>query len=92
MAVKHSELPDRKEGFDSVALVSGSVPQHDLYDPLKAEGDIPQLDLAGSAWIRRFMAAATQHGANIGLVIQVGTIRETLGAARLHQPSRPDQC
>ncbi len=27
----------RKEGFDSVVLVYGSVPQHDLYDQLKAE-------------------------------------------------------
>jgi 2,4-dienoyl-CoA reductase-like NADH-dependent reductase (Old Yellow Enzyme family)/thioredoxin reductase len=59
----------RKEGFDSVVLVYGSVPQHDLYDRLKAEGDIPQLYLAGSAWLPRFMAEATRHGASIGLVI-----------------------
>ena len=59
----------RKEGFDSVVLVYGSVPQHDLYDQLKAEGSIPQLYLAGSAWLPRFMAEATRHGANIGLVI-----------------------
>ncbi len=58
----------RKEGFDSVVLVYGSVPQHALYDELKAEGG-PQLYLAGSAWVPRFMAEATQHGANIGLVI-----------------------
>jgi NADPH-dependent 2,4-dienoyl-CoA reductase/sulfur reductase-like enzyme len=59
----------REEGFDSVVLVYGSVPQHDLYDQLKAEGSIPQLYLAGSAWLPRFMAEATRHGANIGLVI-----------------------
>jgi 2,4-dienoyl-CoA reductase-like NADH-dependent reductase (Old Yellow Enzyme family)/thioredoxin reductase len=59
----------RKEGFDSVVLVYGSVPQHDLYDQLKAEGSIPQLYLAGSAWLPRFMAEATRHGADIGLVI-----------------------
>jgi hypothetical protein len=49
--------------------VYGSVPQHDLYDRLKAEGGIPQLYLAGSAWLPRFMAEATRHGADIGLVI-----------------------
>jgi len=59
----------RKEGFDSVVLVYGSVPQHELYDQLKAEGGISQLYLAGSAWLPRFMAEATQHGANIGLAI-----------------------
>jgi len=59
----------RKEGFDGVVLVYGSVPQHDLYDQLKAEGSIPQLYLAGSAWLPRFMAEATRHGASIGLVI-----------------------
>jgi thioredoxin reductase len=59
----------RKEGFDSVVLVYGSVPQHDLYDRLEAEGGIPQLYLAGSAWLPRFMAEATRHGASIGLVI-----------------------
>jgi NADPH-dependent 2,4-dienoyl-CoA reductase/sulfur reductase-like enzyme len=59
----------RKEGFDSVVLVYGSVPQHDLYDQLKAEGSISQLYLAGSAWLPRFMAEATRHGADIGLAI-----------------------
>jgi hypothetical protein len=59
----------RKEGFDSVVLVYGSVPQHDLYDQLKAEGRIRQLYLAGAAWLPRRMAEATQHGASIGLVI-----------------------
>ncbi len=59
----------RKEGFDSVVLVYGSVPQHDLYDQLKVEGKVAQLYVAGSAWVPRFMAEATQHGATIGLVI-----------------------
>ncbi|MBW2289070.1 MAG: FAD-dependent oxidoreductase [Deltaproteobacteria bacterium] len=59
----------REEGFDSVVLVYGSVPQHDLYDQLKADGSIPQLYVAGSAWLPRFMAEATQHGASIGLAI-----------------------
>ena len=56
-------------GFDNLVLVYGSVPQHDLYDQLKAEGGIPQLYVAGSAWLPRFMAEATQHGASIGLAI-----------------------
>ena len=59
----------RKEGFDTVVLVYGSVPQHDLYDQLKTEGKIAQLYVAGSAWVPRFMAEATQHGATVGLVI-----------------------
>lgn len=59
----------RREGFDSVVLVYGSVPQHSLYDRLKAEGRIRELYLAGSAWLPRRMAEATQHGASIGLVI-----------------------
>jgi len=59
----------RKEGFDSVVLVYGSVPQPALYDQLKAEGSIPQLYLAGAAWLPRRMAEATRHGANIGLTI-----------------------
>jgi 2,4-dienoyl-CoA reductase-like NADH-dependent reductase (Old Yellow Enzyme family)/thioredoxin reductase len=59
----------QKEGFDSVVLVYGSVPVHDLYDQLKADGSIPQLYLAGSAWLPRWMAEATQHGASIGLAI-----------------------
>lgn len=59
----------QKDGFESVVLVYGSVPQHDLYDHFKAEGSIPQVYVAGSAWLPRFMAEATQHGASIGLVI-----------------------
>jgi len=59
----------RKEGFDTVVLVYGSVPKHELYDQLKAEGSISQLYIAGSAWLPRFMAEATQHGASIGMAI-----------------------
>ena len=59
----------RREGFDSVVLVYVSTPQHALYDQLKAEGCIPQLYLAGSAWLPRRLAEATRHGASIGLVI-----------------------
>jgi len=59
----------RKEGFDSVVLAYGSVPVHGLYDELAAEGSIPQVYVAGSAWLPRFMAEASQHGASIGLAI-----------------------
>ncbi|MCP5056421.1 MAG: FAD-dependent oxidoreductase [bacterium] len=59
----------RKEGFDSVVLAYGSVPVHNLYDELKTDGSIPQVYVAGSAWLPRFMAEASQHGASIGLAI-----------------------
>ncbi len=59
----------RKEGFDSVVLVYGSVPRHSLYDDLRASGSFKQLYLAGAAWLPRHMAEATRHGANIGLAI-----------------------
>ncbi len=59
----------REEGFDSVVLVCGSVPQHELYDQLKAQGNIEQVYIAGSAWLPRHMAEASSHGASIGLVI-----------------------
>lgn len=59
----------RKEGFDTVVLVYGSVPAPQLYEQLKAEGGIPQLFVAGSAWLPRFMAEAARHGASIGLVL-----------------------
>jgi NADPH-dependent 2,4-dienoyl-CoA reductase/sulfur reductase-like enzyme len=58
-----------KEGFDSIVLVCGSVPQHDLYDQLKAQGSIEQVYVAGSAWLPRHLAEASSHGATIGLVI-----------------------
>jgi 2,4-dienoyl-CoA reductase-like NADH-dependent reductase (Old Yellow Enzyme family)/thioredoxin reductase len=59
----------RREGFDTVVLVYGSVPHPQLYEQLKAEGSVPQLYIAGSAWLPRFMAEAARHGASIGLVI-----------------------
>jgi hypothetical protein len=58
-----------KKGFDTVVLVYGSEPRPDLYEQLKADGSIPQLYIAGSAWLPRFMAEAARHGASIGLVI-----------------------
>jgi NADPH-dependent 2,4-dienoyl-CoA reductase/sulfur reductase-like enzyme len=59
----------RKEGFDTVVLVYGSVPHPALYEQLKAEGGIASLYIAGSAWLPRFMAEAARHGASIGLVL-----------------------
>ncbi|MCK0508155.1 FAD-dependent oxidoreductase [Aromatoleum anaerobium] len=58
-----------EEGFDSVVLVYGSVQQPELYHQLMADGCIPQVFLAGSAWVPRRLAEATRHGANIGLLI-----------------------
>ena len=54
---------------DSLVLVCGSVPQHDLYDQLKADNSISQVYVAGAAWTPRRMAEASSHGASIGLVI-----------------------
>ena len=59
----------RKEGFDTVVLIYGQLPTHDLYDQLKADGNIEQLYIAGSAWLPRYMAEATEHGAMIGMKI-----------------------
>lgn len=59
----------RRDGFDSVVLVYGAVPEQGLYDELKADGSIAQLYIAGSAWLPRRMAEATRHGADVGLVI-----------------------
>lgn len=63
------ETTYRKDGFDTVVLVYGSVPHPHLYERLKADGSIPNLYIAGSAWLPRFMAEAARHGASIGLVI-----------------------
>ena len=63
------DMTYQQEGFDTLVLVYGSVPQADLHAQLKADGSIEQLYLAGSAWTPRHMAEATRHGANIGLVI-----------------------
>lgn len=59
----------QKEGFDTIVLVYGSVAQSDLYDALKADGSVDELFVAGSAWLPRRMAEATEHGAVIGLTL-----------------------
>ncbi|MCC6765120.1 MAG: FAD-dependent oxidoreductase [Deltaproteobacteria bacterium] len=58
-----------KKGFDTIVLVYGSVPDHALYDELKADGGVPKVYIAGAAWLPRFMAEATRHGASVGLAI-----------------------
>jgi 2,4-dienoyl-CoA reductase-like NADH-dependent reductase (Old Yellow Enzyme family)/thioredoxin reductase len=65
----HGEHSYRKEGFDSVVLVYGAVPEHALYDQLRAAGSVRKLYLAGAAWLPRRMAESTEHGAMIGLAI-----------------------
>jgi 2,4-dienoyl-CoA reductase-like NADH-dependent reductase (Old Yellow Enzyme family)/thioredoxin reductase len=57
------------DGFDSVVLVYGSVPDNALYEDLKADGTVKELYLAGSAWVPRRIAEATGHGAQIALQI-----------------------
>lgn len=57
------------EGFDTLVLVYGSVAQQGLHDQLKADGSVSQLYVAGSAWLPRRMAEATEHGATIGLTL-----------------------
>jgi 2,4-dienoyl-CoA reductase-like NADH-dependent reductase (Old Yellow Enzyme family)/thioredoxin reductase len=57
------------EGFDSVVLVYGSVPDARLYYELKEAGSAARLFLVGSAWVPRPLAEATQHGARVGMEI-----------------------
>ena len=57
------------EGFDTVVLVYGSVPESSLYDELKSSESVEELYLAGSAWASRRIAEATSHGARIALAI-----------------------
>ncbi|MCP3986558.1 MAG: FAD-dependent oxidoreductase [bacterium] len=57
------------EGFDSVVLVYGSVPDASLYYDLKEAGAVERLFLVGSAWVPRLLAEATQHGARVGMEI-----------------------
>ncbi|UCE87346.1 MAG: NAD-binding protein [Deltaproteobacteria bacterium] len=57
------------EGFDSVVLVYGSVPDARLYYELKEAGSTARLFLVGSAWVPRSLAEATQHGARVGMEI-----------------------
>jgi hypothetical protein len=52
-----------------VVLVYGSVPAPQLYEQLKKEGGIPQLFIAGSAWLPRFHGGGGAARASIGLVI-----------------------
>jgi hypothetical protein len=61
--------PSRFEGFDSVVLVYGSVPDARLYRELSAAGTNAKLFLVGSAWVPRGLAEATQHGARVGMEI-----------------------
>jgi 2,4-dienoyl-CoA reductase-like NADH-dependent reductase (Old Yellow Enzyme family)/thioredoxin reductase len=57
------------DGFDSVVLVYGSVPDSRLYYELKEEASIDRLFLVGSAWVPRLLAEATLHGAKVGMEI-----------------------
>jgi NADPH-dependent 2,4-dienoyl-CoA reductase/sulfur reductase-like enzyme len=57
------------EGFDTVVLVYGSVPDARLYYDLKDAGSAARLFLVGSAWVPRLLAEATQHGARVGMEI-----------------------
>ena len=57
------------EGFDTVVLVYGSVPDARLYYDLKGAGAAARLFLVGSAWVPRYLAEATQHGARVGMEI-----------------------
>ncbi len=57
------------DGFDTVALVYGSVPESALHEQLQAAGSVKELYIAGSAWVPRRIAEATSHGARIALAI-----------------------
>ena len=63
----------RFEGFDTVVLVYGSVPDARLYYDLVARTKeldaAPRLFLVGSAWVPRYLAEATQHGARVGMEV-----------------------
>ncbi|AMN47575.1 hypothetical protein ACG33_10790 [Steroidobacter denitrificans] len=59
----------RQTEFDSIVLVYGSVPNTSLHDLLKADACTEELYLIGSAWTPRRIAEATQHGADIGLLL-----------------------
>lgn len=68
----HSAFGGRRrvfEGFDSVVLVYGAVPDAGLYHELRAEKATERLVLLGAAWVPRAMAEATQHGARVGMEI-----------------------
>lgn len=59
----------RYDGFDSVVLVYGSVPDDRCYRQLTAAQTDARLFLVGSAWVPRQLAEATRHGALVGLEI-----------------------
>jgi len=61
--------PTAFEGYDSVVLAYGTVPDATLYRALEAEGQVEQLHLVGSAWVPRMMAEATSHGARVAMAI-----------------------
>ncbi len=57
------------DGFDTVVLVYGSVPDDRLYRQIRKTSSIGRLFLVGSAWVPRLLAEATQHGARVGMEI-----------------------
>jgi hypothetical protein len=61
--------PRSFEGFDSVVLVYGTVPDSRLYDALVEDATIEELYLPGSAWVPRLLADATVHGAKVGMEV-----------------------
>ena len=65
----YSGAPRRFDGFDTVVLVGGSVPDDALYYTLKDNYPFEKVYLSGSAWLPRKMAEATRMGASVGLEI-----------------------
>ncbi len=59
--------PSTVDGFDTVVLVYGSVPDDRLSRDLGDTGAVERLFLVGSAWVPRRLAEATQHGARVGM-------------------------
>ena len=57
------------EGFDSVVLVYGGVPDTRLYQALREREAAERLFLVGSAWVPRLLAESTLHGARVGMEI-----------------------
>ena len=57
------------DGFDSVVLVGGSVPESELYYTLKDNYPFEKVYISGAAWLPRKMAEATQSGATIAMDI-----------------------
>lgn len=57
------------EGFDTIVLVYGAVPNGGLYEQLRAEDPDRPVFVVGGAWAPRRIAEATQHGARVGLMI-----------------------